>query len=62
METACGLGNRKNTYFNQILERDGVSVYESSVKLLEELKKENIRIEVASSSKNCKKVLEAAGL
>ena len=62
METVCGLGNRKNNYFNDILEKDGVKVYESSVKLLEELKKENIRIGVASSSKNCRKVLEAAGL
>lgn len=61
-ETACGLGNRKNNYFNEILERDGVEVYESTVELLENLKKENIRIGVASSSKNCKKVLNAANL
>ncbi|MCK4920031.1 MAG: HAD-IA family hydrolase [Bacteroidales bacterium] len=61
-ETVCGLGNRKNNYFNEILERDGVEVYESTVELLESLKKENIRIGVASSSKNCEKVLNTAKL
>ena len=61
-ETICGLGNRKNNYFNEILERDGVEVYESTVELLENLKKEDIRIGVASSSKNCEKVLIAANL
>lgn len=62
METACGLGNRKNVVFNDILDRDGVQLYESTVALIHELKKEGIRIGVASSSKNCKPVLESAGL
>ena len=62
METACGLGNRKNVVFNDILDRDGVQLYESTVELIHELKKEGIRIGVASSSKNCKPVLESAGL
>ncbi len=61
-ETACGLGNRKNLVFNQILDRDGVKLYPSTVELIHELKREGIRIGVASSSKNCKPVLEAAGL
>jgi HAD superfamily hydrolase (TIGR01509 family) len=61
-ETACGLGNRKDQVFNQILDRDGVKVYDSTVELIHELKKEGIRIGVASSSKNCKRVLEAADL
>ncbi|NCC72910.1 MAG: hypothetical protein EOM06_05890, partial [Sphingobacteriia bacterium] len=26
-ETVCGLGNRKNQVFNEVLERDGVEVY-----------------------------------
>lgn len=61
-ETVCGLGNRKNLVFNQVLERDGVRLYDSTVELIHELKKEGIRIGVASSSKNCRTVLEAAGL
>ena len=61
-ETVCGLGNRKNKVFNDILDRDGVQMYDSTVELIRELKAQNIRIGVASSSKNCKPVLEAAGL
>ncbi len=62
METCCGIGNRKNEYFNRILDRDGVKVYESTVALMHELKAKNIRIGVASSSKNCEMVLRSAGL
>lgn len=61
-ETVCGLGNRKNTTFNEILKRDGVQVYESTVALINELLEAGIKVGVASSSKNCKPVLETAGL
>lgn len=61
-ETVCGLGNRKDYAFNQILKRDGVGVYDSTVELIKQLKDNGIRIGVASSSKNCAPVLEAAGL
>ncbi len=62
METVCALGNRKNIMFNKILEEDGVQVYDSTVDMIRQLKKKGVRIGVASSSKNCKPVLEAAGL
>ncbi|RLD69833.1 MAG: beta-phosphoglucomutase, partial [Bacteroidetes bacterium] len=62
METVCGLGNKKNIMFNKVLDEDGVEVYESSVEMLEGLKAAGVRIGVASSSKNCKPVLESAGL
>ncbi len=61
-ETICGLGNRKDYAFNEILKRDGVGVYDSTVDLIKQLKENDIRIGVASSSKNCAPVLEAAGL
>ncbi len=61
-ETVCGLGNRKNIMFNKVLDEQGVEVYDTTVELLEDLKKTGIRIGVASSSKNCKPVLEKAGL
>lgn len=61
-ETSCGLGNKKNIMFNKVLEEDGVEVYESSVEMLKKLKAAGVRIGVASSSKNCKLVLETAGL
>lgn len=62
LETVCGLGNRKNEAFNEVLVNEGVEVYPSTLALLEQLKKDNVRIGVASSSKNCEAVLKAAGL
>ncbi len=62
METVCGLGNKKNDAFNEVLLNEGVEVYESTVALMEQLHAENIRVGVASSSKNCESVLKAAGL
>jgi len=61
-ETICGLGNRKNKYINEILERDGVKVFDSTIKLILSLKSQNIKIGVASSSKNCLPVLKAANI
>ncbi|MEJ2593601.1 MAG: beta-phosphoglucomutase family hydrolase [bacterium] len=62
LETVCGLGNRKNIAFNNVLKAEGVEAYPATIQWLEQLQKDNIRIGVASSSKNCKVVLEAAGL
>ncbi len=62
LETVCGLGNRKNELFNERLARDGVEVYESSVRLIRELRENRIRTALVSSSKNAKAVLTAAGL
>lgn len=62
VESVCGLGNRKNIAFNEVLDKDGVSVYESTIHLIAELKENGVRIGVASSSKNCRVVLERAGL
>ena len=62
METICGIGNRKNIAFNAILEKDGVKVFDSTVELIHKLLQEGIHVGVASSSKNCKPVLEATGL
>ncbi|MCD4663830.1 MAG: beta-phosphoglucomutase family hydrolase [Bacteroidales bacterium] len=61
-ETICGLGNMKNQAFNAVLERDGVEVYKSTVSLIHELKEKGFHVGVASSSKNCKVILDKAGL
>jgi beta-phosphoglucomutase family hydrolase len=62
LETVCGLGNRKNEAFNEVLELEGVEVYPSTVALITELKKAGIKLGVASSSKNCKPVLQRVDL
>ena len=61
-ETVCGLGNRKNVKFREVLERDGVQQYSSTLHLIRDLKERGARIGVASSSKNCQFVLKAAGI
>lgn len=62
MDTVCGLGNMKNDAFNEVLKRDGVEVYPSTVALMKTLRQKGYRVGVASSSKNCEAVLMAAGL
>jgi HAD superfamily hydrolase (TIGR01509 family) len=62
LETICGLGNRKNEAFNEVLRTEGVEPYPSTVKFMEGLKKDGVRIGVASSSKNAEGVLNTAGL
>lgn len=62
METVCGLGNQKNNAFNLVLEKEGAEVYPSTVSLINELKEAGIPLGVASSSKNCKPVLERVNL
>lgn len=61
-ETVCGLGNRKNEAFLETLNNEGAEVYSSTKKILYELHEAGVKLGVASSSKNCKAVLEAVGL
>jgi len=61
-ETICGLGNQKNVKFIEILNTKGIDVYESTVRLINELKEAQVRIGIASSSKNCQFVLKTAKL
>lgn len=61
-ETVCGLGNRKDEYFQQILKEEGVEVFHSTVALIREVKSRDRKVAIASSSKNCMAVLHAAGL
>lgn len=61
-ETICGLGNKKNIAFQERLEEDGVVVFDSTVKLIEDAVSYGLKIGIISSSKNCEPVLERAGL
>jgi len=61
-ETIYGLGNRKNRYFNQLIDRDGVDLYEPALSLLKELRSAGFKTAIVSSSKNCAAVIEAAGI
>lgn len=61
-ETVCGLGNRKNGFFQDLLRKEGVEVYEPGISLIKRLKDVGIKCAVVSSSKNCAAVLRAAGI
>lgn len=61
-ETVCGLGNRKNAIFQQLLETGGVQVYEDTVEQIHNWKNAGMKVAVISSSRNCKAVLKAAKL
>jgi beta-phosphoglucomutase family hydrolase len=61
-ETVCGLGNRKNEAFNEVIANEGVEVFESTIDLIDQLIAAGIRVGVASSSRNCTNVLNTLGL
>lgn len=60
--TVCGLGNNKDALFNAELEEHGVTVFAASLRLVEALRARAVHTACVSSSKNCKPVLERAGL
>ena len=62
METICALGNMKNKLFNEVLEREGAEVYEDAVEKLKNWRQQGMKTAVVSSSKNCKKIIEVAGI
>jgi trehalose 6-phosphate phosphatase len=61
-ETVCGLGNRKNRYFLDFINKHGVDSYRSTVDFIHELKRRHIRVAAISASRNAKAVLKAAGV
>ena len=58
----CGLGNRKNELIGELLDTDGVDVYDESVAWVRQLRREGFATAVVSASKNCERVLRAAGI
>lgn len=61
-QTVCGLGNRKNQIFLKLLDTDGVRVWEDAVAQLQQWQQAGLKLGVFSSSRNCERVLRAAGL
>jgi beta-phosphoglucomutase family hydrolase len=60
--SVCGVGNRKNELFRELVATDGVEIYRSTVDLIKDLKKRGVKVAVASSSMNCQFILEKTGL
>lgn len=61
-ETVCGLGNRKNAAFGDLLAGAGVEVYAGSLAVVRHLRRHGVRRAVVSSSRSCEAILDAAGL
>lgn len=62
VDTVHGLGNRKNRLLMEVLERDGVERYEGSVSFAEAARQAGYRTAVVSASRNCRALLQAAGI
>jgi HAD superfamily hydrolase (TIGR01509 family) len=60
--TVCGMGNRKNELFNEVLARDGIEPYAGSLAVLDALDAAGVPQAVVSSSRNAGQVLAVAGL
>ncbi len=62
VETVCGLGNRKDGYFDEALHERGVETFPEAVSLVRDAKARGLKTAVVSSSKNCEAILETAGI
>lgn len=62
VQSIYGLGNLKDRYFSQNLQQHGVAPYEASIELVRNLRAQDVKTAVVSSSNNCAAVLEAVGI
>jgi trehalose 6-phosphate phosphatase len=60
--TVCGLGNRKNARFTELLAERGPHVFEGSVKFLKDVRARGLKTAIVSSSRNCGAVVAGAGI
>jgi len=61
-ETVCGLANRKNALFRELLTQNGVEVFADSVAFIRSLRKAGLKTALVSASKNSVPILNVAGL
>jgi beta-phosphoglucomutase family hydrolase len=61
-KTICGLGNRKDNLFTEVLDKQGVEVFEDTLAFIGVLRARAIKTACVTSSKNGRPVLEQAAL
>ena len=61
-DSVCAIGNRKNEIFHEMLGKEGPEVFTDAAEKIQKWKNNGFKTAVVSSSKNCKAVLESAGL
>jgi len=59
-DTVQGLGTRKNQIFHEVLDQDGVAVYEDTIAAFDRWQLGGLPVVTMSSSRNCRRVLETA--
>jgi beta-phosphoglucomutase family hydrolase len=60
-QTLWGLSNKKNDLVQKVIERDGVQVYEGSVRYVKAVRAAGLRTAIVSSSANTLQVLKVTG-
>jgi beta-phosphoglucomutase family hydrolase len=61
-QTIWGLSNKKNELVQAVIERDGVQVYDGSVRYVNAVRAAGLHTAIVSSSANTEAVLKAAGV
>ena len=61
-ETVCGLGNQKDRYFAEWLEKNRVRAFPGTLAVIAALKRARVAIAVFSSSRNAEIILRSAGV
>ena len=60
--TVCGLGNRKQAFFHEVLAGESADTIPGTVAVVRHLRRRGVRTAVVSSSRNCAAILDAAGI
>lgn len=60
LETVCGLGNRKDGYFNDWLSRNPVRVFPGTLEFIEAMRAAGVCVVIFSASRNMDSVLDSA--
>jgi HAD superfamily hydrolase (TIGR01509 family) len=61
-KTVRGLGDRKDQLLVEEIEVRGVPVFDSTIQLIQSLRREGVKVGLATSSKNCELILRKAGV
>ncbi len=61
-DTVCAMGNDKDNYFLEHVREHGVRAYESTVRLIRDLREKGVKTGLVSASRNAEEVLSSAGV
>jgi len=60
-DTVCAMGNDKDTYFLADVRENGVRPYESTIRVIHDLRAKGVKTGLVSASRNAEEVLAGAG-